>query len=181
MENLLRNGVDLQSMYNAKTINGDAHFFEDVTTPAKVRQYLDSFQVNLWSVSLLMHGNLNAFDFWSANASANSSNFTNPNTSSREQEADKIKGMKLLLAMLSKGKDIPDFFPEKVVHIYLVLCAAFNNTCRKTALLSAKSLTGEAHSQYILISCKVCEPSFQCYLVVVWSIAWFLQCLINHL
>ena len=45
MENLLRNGVDLQGMYNAKTINGDAHFFEDVTTPAKVRQYLDSFQV----------------------------------------------------------------------------------------------------------------------------------------
>ncbi len=52
MENLLRNGVDLQGMYNAKTINGDAHFFEDVTTPAKVRQYLDSFQVDSISLSL---------------------------------------------------------------------------------------------------------------------------------
>ncbi len=53
MENLLRNGVDLQGMYNAKTINGDAHFFEDVTTPAKVRQYLDSFQVDSISAFLL--------------------------------------------------------------------------------------------------------------------------------
>ena len=160
MENLLRNGVDLQSMYNAKTINGDAHFFEDVTTPAKVRQYLDSFQVNLWSVSLLMHDNLNAFDFWSANASANSSNFTNPNTSSREQEADKIKGMKLLLAMLSKGKDIPEFFPKQAVYIDMVHSTNFNGSSREIMLLLVRSLLGEANNHNILITCKVSEPSF---------------------
>jgi hypothetical protein len=47
MEKILRNGVDLQSMYNGKSFNGDAHYFEDVTTPASVKTYLDSFQVRL--------------------------------------------------------------------------------------------------------------------------------------
>jgi hypothetical protein len=37
-------GVDLQGM-TGKTIAGDAHFFEDATTPAKVRAYLDSPKV----------------------------------------------------------------------------------------------------------------------------------------
>jgi hypothetical protein len=45
MESFLRNGVDLQNMYNIKNFAGDAHFFEDTTTPAKVKEYLDSFQV----------------------------------------------------------------------------------------------------------------------------------------
>jgi hypothetical protein len=45
MEKILRNSVDLQSMYNGKSFNGDAHYFEDITTPASVRTYLDSFQV----------------------------------------------------------------------------------------------------------------------------------------
>lgn len=44
MDKILRNGVDLQGL---KGFNGDAHFFEDVTTPAKVREYLDSLQVIL--------------------------------------------------------------------------------------------------------------------------------------
>lgn len=31
---------------SGRTIAGDAHFFEDATTPAKVRAYLDSAKVN---------------------------------------------------------------------------------------------------------------------------------------
>ena len=55
--------------------------------------------------------------------------------------------MKLLLAMLSKGKDIPEFFPDvvknvvarsievkKMVYIYLVHYADFNDSCREIAL-----------------------------------------------
>lgn len=37
-------GVDLQGI-SGRTIAGDAHFFEDATTPAKVRAYLDSTKV----------------------------------------------------------------------------------------------------------------------------------------
>ena len=60
--------------------------------------------------------------------------------------------MKLLLAMLSKGRDIPEFFPDvvknvvvksievkKMVYIYLVHYADFNPTCREIALLSINS------------------------------------------
>lgn len=63
-----------------------------------------------------------------------------------------MKGMKLLLAMLSKGKDIPEFFPDvvknvvvksievkKMVYIYLVHYADFDATCREIALLSINS------------------------------------------
>jgi hypothetical protein len=38
--------VDLQGM-SGRTIAGDAHFFEDATTPAKVRAYLDSTKVSI--------------------------------------------------------------------------------------------------------------------------------------
>jgi hypothetical protein len=44
MDSFLREGVDLQAISN-QTIAGDAHFFEDSTTPAKIRQYLDSSKV----------------------------------------------------------------------------------------------------------------------------------------
>ena len=37
-------GVDLQGI-SGRTIAGDAHFFEDATTPSKVRAYLDSTKV----------------------------------------------------------------------------------------------------------------------------------------
>jgi hypothetical protein len=60
--------------------------------------------------------------------------------------------MKLLLAMLSKGKDVPEFFPDvvknvvvksievkKMVYIYLVHYADFNDSCREMALLSINS------------------------------------------
>ena len=32
---------------SGRTIAGDAHFFEDATTPAKVRAYLDSTKVSI--------------------------------------------------------------------------------------------------------------------------------------
>jgi AP-3 complex subunit beta len=68
------------------------------------------------------------------------------------QEAEKVKGMKLLLAMLSKGREIPEFFPDvvknvvvksielkKMVYIYLVHYADFDDNCREIALLSINS------------------------------------------
>ena len=102
--------VDLQM--SGRTIGGDAHFFDDAATPAKVRQNLDS-----------------------------------------TKEADKLKGMKWLLAMLSKGRDVSEFFADvvknvvvksvevkKMVYIYLVHYADYDNTCREIALLSINSL-----------------------------------------
>jgi AP-3 complex subunit beta len=60
--------------------------------------------------------------------------------------------MKLLLAMLSKGNDIPEFFPDvvknvvvknievkKMVYIYLVHYADYDSNCREIALLSINS------------------------------------------
>ena len=51
MESFFRNTVDLQNMYNnstnSLTTGGDAHFFEDLITPSKIKQYLDSTQVNI--------------------------------------------------------------------------------------------------------------------------------------
>ena len=68
------------------------------------------------------------------------------------QEADKLKGMKWLLAMLSKGRDMSDFFPDvvknvvvksvevkKMIYIYVVHYADYDNQCRETALLSINS------------------------------------------
>lgn len=102
--------VDLRGISN-RTIAGDAHFFEDSTTPDKTREYLSS-----------------------------------------SKESEKLKGMKWLLAMLSKGRDVAEFFPDvvknvvvksvevkKMVYIYLVHYADFNNSCREIALLSINS------------------------------------------
>ncbi len=60
--------------------------------------------------------------------------------------------MKLLLAMLSKGKDVPEYLPDvvknimvtnievkKMVYIYLVHYADFNPSCREISLLSINS------------------------------------------
>jgi hypothetical protein len=43
MESFLREGVDIPGMSSRAA--GDAHFFEDATSPAKVRAYLDSIKV----------------------------------------------------------------------------------------------------------------------------------------
>jgi len=51
MEAFLREGMDFQAMSStlsdmtSRSISGDAHFFEDTTSPAKVREYLDSAKV----------------------------------------------------------------------------------------------------------------------------------------
>jgi AP-3 complex subunit beta len=71
---------------------------------------------------------------------------------SRSKEQDKLKGMKWLLAMMSKGKDVSDFFSDvvknvvvrsvevkKMVYIYLVHYADASPTCRELALLSINS------------------------------------------
>ena len=60
--------------------------------------------------------------------------------------------MKHLLALLSQGGDISEYFPDvvknvsagsvevkKLVYIYLVHYADFNKTCRELALLSINS------------------------------------------
>lgn len=65
------------------------------------------------------------------------------------QESDKLKGMKVLLAQLSKGKEIPEYFPDvvknvvvksvevkKMIYMYMVHYADFDRTCREIALLS---------------------------------------------
>lgn len=109
MEKFMSEGIDLQSMSRINA--GDAHFFDDSTTPSKVRSYLDA-----------------------------------------SKESEKVKGMKWLLAMMSKGRDVSEFFPnvvknvaaksvevKKLVYIYLVHYADFNDECREIALLSINS------------------------------------------
>lgn len=49
MENFLRDGVDMQVL-SSGTIAGEAHFFDDATTPSKVRSYLDSSKVEFFSI-----------------------------------------------------------------------------------------------------------------------------------
>lgn len=64
MEAFLRDNVDLQAI-SGKALAGDAHFFEDVTTPAKIRSYLDSFKVRklLYLMKLILIVILFAFDW----------------------------------------------------------------------------------------------------------------------
>lgn len=110
MEKFLAEGVDLKSIRSLGNA-GDAHYFDDSTTPTKVREYLDSIR-----------------------------------------ELDTLKGMKWLLAMMSKGRDVSDFFPfvvknvsaksvevKKMVYQYLVHYADFDESCREVALLSVNS------------------------------------------
>ena len=69
---------------------------------------------------------------------------------SKEQE--KAKGMKWLLAMMSKGEDSSEYFPDvvklvvckqvevkKMTYMYLTRYADHNATCRELALLSINS------------------------------------------
>lgn len=111
-------GIDLQSMSRINA--GDAHFFDDSTTPSKVRSYLDA-----------------------------------------NKESEKVKGMKWLLAMMSKGRDVSEFFPnvvknvvaksvevKKLVYIYLVHYADFNDDCREIALLSINSFQKDMSGKY---------------------------------
>jgi len=79
--------------------------------------------------------------------------------------------MKLLLAMLSKGKDIPEFFPDvvknvvarsievkKMVHIYLVRYADFDDSCREIALLLVYFLSAPTGNDYSIHWYYVASP-----------------------
>lgn len=72
------------------------------------------------------------------------------------QDADKLKGMKWLLAMVSKGRDVSSFFSDvvknmavrsvevkKMVYIYLVHYADHDPQCRELALLSINSFQND--------------------------------------
>ena len=68
------------------------------------------------------------------------------------KDYDKVKGMKWLLAMMSKGRDASEFFSDvvknvvaksvevkKMVYMYLSHYCDFNHQCRELALLSINS------------------------------------------
>lgn len=72
------------------------------------------------------------------------------------QDVDKLKGMKWLLAMVSKGRDVSEFFSDvvknmavrsvevkKMVYVYLVHYADHNAQCRELALLSINSFQND--------------------------------------
>lgn len=72
------------------------------------------------------------------------------------QDIDKLKGMKWLLAMVSKGRDVSEFFSDvvknmavrsvevkKMVYIYLVHYADNDSQCRELALLSINSFQND--------------------------------------
>ena len=72
------------------------------------------------------------------------------------QNIDKLKGMKWLLAMVSKGRDVSEFFSDvvknmavrsvevkKMVYIYLVHYADNDAQCRELALLSINSFQND--------------------------------------
>ncbi|CAM9821562.1 unnamed protein product, partial [Hapterophycus canaliculatus] len=75
---------------------------------------------------------------------------------SRPKDVDKLKGMKWLLAMVSKGRDVSEFFSDvvknmavrsvevkKMVYIYLVHYADNDAQCRELALLSINSFQND--------------------------------------
>jgi AP-3 complex subunit beta len=72
------------------------------------------------------------------------------------KESEKIKSLKWLLANLSKGNDVSDFFPDvvknvvvksvevkKMVYNYLVHYADFNASCRENCLMSINSFQND--------------------------------------
>ena len=72
------------------------------------------------------------------------------------KEGDKVKGLKWLLANLSKGKNVSEFFPDvvknvvvksvevkKLVYNYLVHYADFDQACRENSLLSINSFQND--------------------------------------
>ncbi len=95
------------------------------------------------------------------------------------KESDKLKGMKWLLAMMSKGKDVSNFFPDvvknviansvevkKMVYTYLVHYADANPSCRELALLSINSFQKDlvapnqlirALALRVMTSIRVCD------------------------
>ncbi|CAM9515000.1 unnamed protein product, partial [Choristocarpus tenellus] len=83
---------------------------------------------------------------------------------SRPKVVDKLKGMKWLLAMVSKGRDVKEFFSDvvknmavrsvevkKMVYIYLVHYADSDAQCRELALLSINSFQNDLRGTNQLI------------------------------
>ncbi|CAM9465489.1 unnamed protein product [Scytosiphon promiscuus] len=83
---------------------------------------------------------------------------------SRPKDVDKLKGMKWLLAMVSKGRDVSEFFSDvvknmavrsvevkKMVYIYLVHYADNDAQCRELALLSINSFQNDLRGSNQLI------------------------------
>jgi len=106
MNNLL--SLTSPTSLRSSAISSEAHFFDETISPATVRGYLDS----------------------------------------REIET-KVKGMKWLLAMMSKGTPCPSFFAavvknvsvksvevKRMVYLYLVEYCDYDRSCRELALLS---------------------------------------------
>lgn len=98
-----------------RALAGDAHFFDEVVSPATIRENLAS-----------------------------------------NKDSDKLAGMKFLLASLSKGRETSHFFADvvknvavknfevkKMVYIYLVHYADYNNECRELALLSINTFQND--------------------------------------
>mmetsp|Transcript_30214 Transcript_30214/g.39823 ORF Transcript_30214/g.39823 Transcript_30214/m.39823 type:complete len:1204 (+) Transcript_30214:72-3683(+) len=85
------------------------------------------------------------------------------------KESDKVKGMKWLLAMMSKGRDVSEFFPEvvkavvashvevkKMTYMFLVHYADHNDACRELALLSINSFQKDlAASNQLIRACAL--------------------------
>ncbi|CAM9291460.1 unnamed protein product [Discosporangium mesarthrocarpum] len=82
----------------------------------------------------------------------------------RPKVVDKLKGMKWLLAMVSKGRDVSDFFSDvvknmavrsvelkKMIYIYLVHYADSDAQCRELALLSINSFQNDLRGANQLI------------------------------
>ncbi|CAM9943759.1 unnamed protein product [Ectocarpus sp. 12 AP-2014] len=79
-----------------------------------------------------------------------------PKVCTTAADVDKLKGMKWLLAMVSKGRDVSEFFSDvvknmavrsvevkKMVYIYLVHYADNDAQCRELALLSINSFQND--------------------------------------
>lgn len=87
----------------------------------------------------------------------------------RHQDVDKLKGMKWLLAMVSKGRDVSEFFSDvvknmavrsvevkKMVYIYLVHYADNDAQCRELALLSINSFQNDLRGSNQVCVCDRC-------------------------
>ncbi len=62
MDGLLRDGVDLQAL-SAKTLIGDSYLFEEVTTPGKIKEYLESSKVKFRNRNLANNPSLTLVSF----------------------------------------------------------------------------------------------------------------------
>lgn len=87
-----------------------------------------------------------------------------------QQDVDKLKGMKWLLAMVSKGRDVSEFFSDvvknmavrsvevkKMVYIYLVHYADNDAQCRELALLSINSFQNDLRGSNQVCMCMYAQ------------------------